>query len=60
MAVPKRKVSKSRRDNRRAHKKTHAPNLSTCPQCGEARLPHHVCPGCGSYRGRTVVESEEE
>jgi large subunit ribosomal protein L32 len=59
MAVPKRKTSKSKRDKRRTHKKLDALNLSTCPQCGEAVLPHHACPSCGSYKGRTVIEPEE-
>ncbi|MDH3567319.1 MAG: 50S ribosomal protein L32, partial [Desulfobacteraceae bacterium] len=26
--------------------------------CGDARLPHHACPGCGTYKGRTVIETE--
>ncbi len=60
MAVPKRKKSKSKRDSRRANKKTEAPNLSTCPECGEAKLPHHACPSCGQYKGRTVIETEED
>ena len=59
MALPKRKKSKSRRDKRRAHQKTDAPNLSTCPECGEAKLPHHACPSCGYYKGRKAVETEE-
>jgi large subunit ribosomal protein L32 len=59
MAVPKRKTSKSKRDKRRTHKKLDAPHLSTCPQCGEAVLPHHACPSCGTYKGRTVIEAEE-
>ena len=59
MAVPKRKKSKSRRDKRRTHQKLDAPNLSECPQCGEAKLPHHACPACGYYKGRKVIETEE-
>jgi large subunit ribosomal protein L32 len=59
MAVPKRKMSKSKRDKRRTHKKLSGPNLSTCPQCGEAVPPHHACPSCGTYRGRQVIESEQ-
>ena len=59
MAVPKRKKSKSRRDKRRTHQKTEAPNLASCPECGEAKLPHHACPSCGFYKGRKVIETEE-
>ena len=60
MAVPKRKKSKSKRDKRRTHQKVTVPNLTTCPQCGEARLPHHACPSCGAYKGRTVINVEDE
>jgi large subunit ribosomal protein L32 len=60
MAVPKRKKSKSKRDKRRTHQKLTPPNLSTCPECGEAILPHHACPSCGYYKGRKVVETEED
>ncbi|RZB37704.1 MAG: large subunit ribosomal protein L32 [Desulfobacteraceae bacterium Eth-SRB2] len=59
MPVPKRKKSKSKRDKRRTHQKITGPNLTSCPQCGDARLPHHACPGCGTYKGRTVIEIEE-
>ncbi|MCJ7539785.1 MAG: 50S ribosomal protein L32 [Desulfobacterales bacterium] len=58
MAVPKRKTSKSKRNKRRTHQKTAAPNLTSCPQCGDSRLPHHACPGCGTYKGRTVIDVE--
>ncbi|RJQ50549.1 MAG: 50S ribosomal protein L32 [Desulfobacteraceae bacterium] len=60
MGLPKHKLSKARRDSRRTHKKTASPSVSKCPQCGETKQPHHVCPSCGSYKGRTVIEPEEE
>jgi len=60
MAVPKRKKSKSKRDMRRTHQKVTAPNVSNCPECGEAVLPHHACPSCGKYKGRAIIETEEE
>jgi len=60
MAVPKHKTSKSKRDMRRTHQKTAAPNLSECPQCGEAKLPHRACPNCGTYKGRTIIQKEDE
>jgi large subunit ribosomal protein L32 len=59
MPLPKRKTSKSKRDKRRTHKKIDAPNMTQCPQCGDARLPHHACPACGTYKGKTVIEVEE-
>ncbi|MEW5909933.1 MAG: 50S ribosomal protein L32 [Thermodesulfobacteriota bacterium] len=59
MALPKRKISKSRRDKRRTHQKTTPPNLTTCPQCGEAKPQHRACPNCGHYKGRAAVEVEE-
>ena len=59
MALPKRKTSKSKRDKRRTHQKHDAPNTTKCHDCGEAMLPHHACPSCGSYKGRTVTESKE-
>ncbi|TET52525.1 MAG: 50S ribosomal protein L32, partial [Actinobacteria bacterium] len=27
-----------------------------CPQCHEMKLPHHVCPNCGYYKGKQAVE----
>jgi large subunit ribosomal protein L32 len=33
--------------------------LSSCPECGEAKLPHHACPSCGYYKGKKVIETEE-
>ncbi len=60
MAVPKRRTSSTRRDTRRAHLALTTPNADSCPQCGEAKLPHRVCPACGSYKGRTVVVKKEK
>jgi len=60
MGVPKRKTSKARRDKRRAHHALSTPALARCPQCNEIGLSHRVCPNCGFYKGRLVLESEEE
>lgn len=60
MALPKHKTSKSKRDMRRAQKKLVAVAVTQCSQCGEAKLPHHVCPECGVYKGRDVVKTEED
>ncbi len=60
MAVPKKKMSKSRTGMRRAHDALRRPNPATCPQCGATREPHRVCPECGHYRGRQIFEVEKE
>ena len=59
MAVPKHKKSKSKRDKRRTHQKTAAPNISSCPECGEAKLPHFACPQCGVYKGKNIKAAAE-
>ena len=56
MAVPKKKISKSRRDMRRAHHALKPMGSVECPNCGELKLPHHVCGACGHYKDREVVE----
>ncbi|HZJ02355.1 MAG TPA: 50S ribosomal protein L32 [Thermoleophilia bacterium] len=59
MAVPKKKTSKARRDSRRATHSIPGPTVGECPQCHSPRLNHRVCPNCGTYRGKQVVEVEE-
>lgn len=59
MAVPKRKTSKARKNTRRsAVWKLQAPALTKCPDCGEFKLAHRVCPNCGMYNGREVIKQE--
>ena len=59
MAVPKKKVSKSRRNNRRAHDFLPSAAISECSNCGELMRPHHICPACGYYDGREVLEAKD-
>lgn len=60
MAVPKRKVSKARRDKRRSsHWKLDAPSIVACPKCGAYHLQHRVCKSCGTYNGREVIKMTE-
>jgi large subunit ribosomal protein L32 len=58
MAVPKRKVSKARRDKRRANWKLAVPGLATCPKCHEFKMPHRVCGNCGYYKDMEVIKKE--
>ncbi len=55
MAVPKKKTSPSRRKMRRAHHALKIVGSMECPQCGERKLPHHLCTACGHYKGRQVL-----
>ncbi|HUF50284.1 MAG TPA: 50S ribosomal protein L32 [Longimicrobiales bacterium] len=59
MAVPKRKVSKQRRRKRRGAMKAEVVATNKCPKCGDPKVSHRVCPTCGTYRGRQVLEVEE-
>ena len=60
-ALPKRKISRVRRDRRRAHYlRLKMPNMVECPQCHALRLSHHVCMNCGTYDGVQVIEQEED
>ncbi|MCD6270539.1 50S ribosomal protein L32 [bacterium] len=55
MAVPKQRHTKSRRNKRRSHLSLNGPTLTKCEKCGRLILPHTVCPYCGFYKGREVV-----
>ena len=54
MAVPQRRISKTRKRLRRTHFKLAVEGLVTCPNCGEMIKAHHVCPKCGYYAGKAT------
>jgi len=56
MAVPKSKISRSRRNMRRSHDSLSLTSLSECPNCGEVKRPHHVCSACGYYDNREIID----
>lgn len=59
MAVPKHRTGRSRSHARRsAAGKMATPARCVCPRCGEVKLPHRVCPNCGYYKDREVIETE--
>ena len=60
MPLPKKRHSHARTHKKRAHHALKAKNLSTCPRCNQAKPPHAVCPNCGYYAGKPVLEMEEE
>ncbi|MGB0498097.1 MAG: 50S ribosomal protein L32 [Rubricella sp.] len=60
MAVPKSKVTRSKRGMRRSHDALTAFNPNECPNCGELKRPHHVCASCGHYADREIVAQADE
>lgn len=60
MPNPKRRHSQARTAKRRAHDSLKKPVLAECPNCHEPKLPHRVCPACGQYKGREVIEVAEQ
>ncbi|SDE24583.1 large subunit ribosomal protein L32 [Paracoccus isoporae] len=60
MAVPQNRVTRSKRNMRRAHDALSAANPNECPSCGELKRPHHVCPSCGHYADREIVAQTAE
>lgn len=59
-ALPKRKISKSRRDRRRAHDFIEPFHLVRCSNCGEMKRSHHMCLECGQYNGCQILAVAEE
>ncbi|HSG78154.1 MAG TPA: 50S ribosomal protein L32 [Acidimicrobiia bacterium] len=55
MAVPKKKMSRSRTRRRKATWRVAKPHTVPCPQCSAAKLPHRACPECGTYKGREIL-----
>lgn len=49
------RVTRAHTGNRRSHHALKEPRLSTCVKCSAKHLRHRMCPECGSYRGREVV-----
>lgn len=58
MAVPFRKVSKTRKRMRRSHNALETVSTIVCKECGAVIKPHRVCKACGSYKGKKVVQDK--
>lgn len=56
MGVPKQRHTQSRRNKRRSHHALKKTGLIKCAKCGRFILPHRVCPYCGNYHGREVID----
>ena len=59
MDVPKRKTSKSKRNQRRSHHKISSSNIIEDKKSGEYRLSHHVDLKTGLYNGKQILEPKK-
>ncbi len=55
MAVPRCRISKKKRRQRKAANRYEGIETGKCSSCGEAVIPHRACKSCGNYKGKQVV-----
>jgi large subunit ribosomal protein L32 len=56
MAVPKRKTSKSKRNQRRSHHRVNKVNIIEDKKSGEYKLSHHIDLKTGFYNGKKILD----
>ncbi|MFA6909306.1 MAG: 50S ribosomal protein L32 [Patescibacteria group bacterium] len=56
MGLPSKRRTKQSKRERAAHFALSPIQLTTCPKCKQAIRPHRVCPHCGYYRGRDILQ----
>ena len=59
MAVPKSKITRSRRGMRRSHDSLTADTYVESKDTGELHRPHHIDLKTGMYKGRQVLDPKE-
>jgi len=60
MAVPKSKITSSRRGMRRSHDRLKGATYIEDKDSGELRRPHHIDLKTGKYRGRQILEPQDD
>jgi len=60
MAVPRNRLSNSRKNSKRAHHAKKPKTVSACSNCNAPRLPHAICQSCGSYGERKILDVGSE
>ncbi|OGZ35159.1 MAG: 50S ribosomal protein L32 [Candidatus Portnoybacteria bacterium RBG_13_41_18] len=56
MPTMRQRHTKSRRNKTRSHHALKAQIFGLCPKCGQSVLPHIVCPNCGTFKGKEVID----
>ena len=58
MAVPRSRISKSKKRSRSAHSALKPKGVSTCSNCQKTKRPHTICPYCGFYAKKAVISQK--
>lgn len=58
MPHPKKRTSKSAKNERRSHHSLKEIFIAVCEKCGGAIKPHHACTACGFYNGKDFSKKE--
>ncbi len=60
MAVRKSKITRSKSGMRRDLDSLRAINVVECSNCGEQKIPHHICKACGHYGDKEITPIVED
>ncbi len=60
MAVPRNRHSNARKNTKKAHSAKKKKNTTQCSNCGKMIVPHRICPYCGFYGKRMIIQKNEE
>lgn len=58
MPHPKKRRTTSDKGKRRSHHALKTVAVAICKECGKAVKPHHACPACGSYDGKSTLKKK--
>lgn len=53
MAVPRARHSNAKKNSKHAHLAKKPLSITVCLNCRNSVIPHHMCPSCGHYKGRS-------
>ena len=56
MAVPRNRHSNARKNTKRSHHAKKPKQFAACDNCKALKLPHVLCPSCGYYASRLILE----
>ena len=57
MPVARQRHTKPRRDRARVHLEMKSVKTVTCSNCSTQTMPHVVCPKCGFYKNKEVINT---